>query len=326
MNNNSKKLKVTKKTETTATTTTPKGNPKLFKLTIKNAQKQGGKLYALADPESLYADNRFQRANSTTEGQINKMAREFDINLFDPIITSPHYDENMFSILDGYHRYRTAMKIGMDAIPIVIIENLSREPEKRLIQEADIFRKQGDNVHRVTIVQRHKSNLLNNVKENVIVQNLADKYDLEIKDGRAQGRFKTNVLAGFGTALIIARFDPDMLDDIFMLICSSLWNKETNGLSNDVIKILSDILYIHRNDREETMKLLGKYMKENSPEQLRAEGQAKYALRKGRVQQQDLVLEDYITNNSNILRCYTGGKIFKDKKEMEKAKDAENAA
>lgn len=281
----------------------------LWDLTMSNIQKVGGKHYVFAPIELLFVDERFQRVDENSKGKVNQLVRNWDSNKMDSLKGSLHAEELRISIIDGYHRVMAALTLGLPGLEIEILQDMPENPEERLVKEATYFATQGDEVSKLTPVQKHKANVLRGVRENVIVNELIEQYHISLKKNPSHGRVATGELAGFTTALYIAKNSGrEMLDIVLNILCDTRWNIARNGLSSNALSTVYNILRLHPEYKTEICSILVDVLTPIEPDQLFAQAYSNYPNR-GEKERILLYTEDVICDRLQISRVYNGGSI-----------------
>lgn len=277
------------------------GNTVALETIMANAREIGRKTFATIPLKLLMVDQRFQRADSASESKINQLVRNFDINKMDAIKVSPHFDTGLFSVLDGYHRVRASEILEEKYIEAEILTNLPTDPAERLMAEARIFSTQNQDVDKLTPMQKHRANVLLGDKANVILQQILDKYNVELCIGCMH---KTGKLSGFTDALAIAeRGGYQMLDDVFYIIHAAKWNLNPYGMTKITLNALYRILKMHSDARETIRTDFVEKARELTPRYFRKEGAKKYSLRTP-YEQFTLALEDFLHDNYGMPLLY----------------------
>lgn len=288
----------------TPVTSTP-ATASLYNLVVNNIQTIGNKKFAYIPLELLATDNRYQRGALTTESKINKLVNSWDKNLMNPILVSPHKEEALFYIVDGFHRADAAKRMGFTGIEAEVLVDLPENPEQRLVAEAKLFGNQLKAVDKLTPIQSHNANVLAGVTANILLERIAEKYNVNIKPANCQSREKrVNTVTAFATALRVAKKGEQLLDDIFDIICYAGWNMGTEGFTNWIIQALSNILSMHPDMREASKTALKEYFRTREVENVLAEAIVKYPLRKKNAQM-TLLLEDYLHTTIGMPYVYT---------------------
>lgn len=285
-------------------TSTPATAP-LYNLVVNNIQTIGGKKFAYIPLELLTVDSRYQRNNLTKEKKINNLVDSWNKDLMNPILVSPHVEEAMFYIVDGFHRVEAAKRMGLAGIEAEVLFDLPTDAKERLVAEAKLFGNQLKAVDMLTAVQSHNANVLAGVTANILLERIAEKYNVNMKPANCKAREKrVNTVTAFVTALNAAKKGEQLLDDIFDIICYAGWNVGTDGFTQYVIQSLSNILSMHPDMRDASKTALKAYFRTREPELILAEATVKYPLRK-KSAQMTLFLEDYLHTTIGMPYVYT---------------------
>ena len=281
----------------------------VWDVTMSNIQRVGGKHYVFVPMNLLMIDDRFQRVDENSKAKVNQLARNWDINKMDALKGSLHPEELRISVIDGYHRVEAAKLLGLSGLEVEILQDMPEDPEERLIQEATYFATQGDEVSKLTPVQKHKANVLRGIKENVIVEELINHYKISLKKNPSHGRVATGELAGFTVALSIAKSNgKEALDTVLKILCKSRWNVAKNGLSANALYTAYNLLRLHPEYTNEIISVLVKMFKPIEPDLLFAEAYAKYPNR-GEKERILMHTEDIVCDKLEISRVYIGGSL-----------------
>lgn len=282
----------------------------LWDMTMHNIQAIGGKRFGYAPKELMFSDERIQRDKNMNK--VNWLVKNWNANLMTPLKVSIHPESKRLSIIDGDHRFLAGCILGLTGWEVEFLQGLPEDPEERLKAEAKLFASQSDGIALLTPAQKHKANVIIGVEENVAIEELVKKYNIELKPNlSAKGNLcTTGVLTGFQEALRIAKASgKDMFDNVLYIICESRWNLAVNGLGNDVLRTTNNILRLHPEYRKEITELLiSKYTK-ITPQQLFAEAHTKYPLRKN-AERLLMYVEDWVCEELGITRTYNGGNLL----------------
>lgn len=288
----------------TPATSTP-ATASIYNLVVNNIQTIGNKKFAYIPLELLTVDSRYQRNNLTKEKKINKLIDSWNKDLMNPILVSPHVEEAMFYIVDGFHRVEAAKRMGLAGIEAEVLFDLPTDTKERLVAEAKLFGNQLKAVDMLTAVQSHNANVLAGVEANILLEKIAEKYNVNMKPVNCKAREKRiNTVTAFVTALNAAKKGEQLLDDIFDIVCYAGWNMGTDGFTHYVIQSLSNILSMHPDMRVASKTALKNYFRTKEAELILAEATVKYPLRK-KGAQMTLYLEDYLHNTINMPYVYT---------------------
>lgn len=284
-------------------------NERLYNVVMNNLKQVGRKFYADVPVELLFVDGTFQRTGETSKNKIKNLAAKWNPDKMDALRVVPHPENKSFSVVDGYHRKCAAEINGQESLECEIVLGLSENPEERLVQEATLFATQNDEIDTLTPQEKHNANVIRKIKENIILQELVDKYDIPLKKPTGRGLAITGQLAGFTMALSIAKSGgKEKLDRVFYVLCSSRWNITRNGLCSVVLNTVYNIHRLHPAHEKEITELLIEHFTKIEPEHFLAEAYAKYPSRKEK-ERTLLVAEDMVCEKLGIERVYNGGNV-----------------
>ena len=286
------------------TTSTP-ATASLYNMAVNNMQTIGKKKFVCVPLELLATDRRYQRDALTKESKIKFLVDNWNADLMDPIRVSPHPEEAMFYIVNGFHRVEAMRRMGCGDIEAEVLIDMPSDPEQRLIAEAKLFGNQLKAVDMLTAVQSHNANVLAGVSANILLERIVEKYNVNMKPANCKAREKrVNTVTAFVTALNAAKKGEQLLDDIFDIICYAGWNMGTDGFTQYVIQSLSNILSMHPDMRDASKTALKAYFRTREAELILAEAIVKYPLRK-KGAQMTLFLEDYLHTTIGMPYVYT---------------------
>ena len=276
----------------------------LFNLTMKNIMKVGNKKFAYVPMSLLFADYRLQRSGAKAKRKIEQLASNWNPNKMDPLRVVPHYEDFMFSIVDGLHRFSAALINGVEYIVCEIIE-LSDDPAVRLVEEATLFATQDDQKDPLSPIEKHKANVARGVWENIELQRIADKYGISV-DGAERSSRKENYLSGFACALGMVKTDNATTDKVLYTLRNAGWNFSSKGLSNNALRPMFNIFRLHGEYIDQIVDFLGDYLREVDPGLFFSRADEKYSERRP-MERIMLYLEDTVVDNLHIPRVYFGG-------------------
>lgn len=290
-----------------------KTDNRLYKLTASNIQSVGNKKYVNMPMELMFIDERYQRETMSSKLKIRNLANKWNDAKMDSLKVSIHPEEGRFAIIDGMHRFKAAESIGKTELNCEVIE-LSSDPKVRLVQEATLFATQMDEVDNLTPVEKHKANCLRGVTENVILQEVLDLYNIPLKTNPSHGRVRVGHLAGFTSALAIAKKNgKERLNNIFNVITGARWDIANKGTSALVIQSIDAMFKLHPDHDEAIKAKLIEMFRPIEPEKFFASAMDKYPERKEK-ERLVLYLEDKICEELHIDHVYHGGNVTERKK------------
>lgn len=278
-----------------------------YELVMENANQIGNKKFAYIPLKLLFADSRFQRLHKKGGVKVRRLIDKWINAKCDPLRVSPHNDECMFSIIDGYHRFLAAYALGMKRIVCEILE-VPEDPVERLKFEATLFATQNDELDKLSPVEKHKANLIIGSGEHIILESLLKKYNIPLKANSRGGKVKSGYLAGYTDALAIAKVHgEDTLDRVFAILCESRWNIAKHGFCSHVFRAIKNVLILHPNYSDQIVEEAIKMFKPISPAQFLAESMAAYP-RRMNAERTTLYLEDYLCDAIGMERVYLADK------------------
>lgn len=251
-----------------------------------------------------FVDARYQGMRQ--HKKLNNLRNNFDLRKLTPITVVPHPEEYRFAIVDGQGRSIVCSEKGMDRLFATVLLDAPENPEERLKFEAEYFIGQDSEVENVKPLEKHLARVIIGDPSAIILEKLLKEY--EIKFVAKQGQRNESVLGSYSYTYQIAKTHGEKcLDFIFSVIVNAGWNKETNGYSTCVMKMLRDSWVNHPNDRDKIFKFLSNELRKTDPQLFGSVSRSKYPKRDVRIANM-LYLEDLICNTLKIER-----KIYIDK-------------
>lgn len=282
-------------------------NMEMFNQVMASAIKVGNKHFAPVPLRLLFIDASYQRKTKKTK--VATLVKKWDVNKMDALRVSPRSESGTFAIIDGSHRFSAACIKEEQILVCEILMDLPLNPEDRLKEEARLYATQSDEVNKLTPVEKHNANVLLGIQENVIVENLLEKYDIPLKTNPSHGRVKAGSLAGFTALLSQAKVSGEAhVNEILKILCESRWNMATNGLSALVINAVGNLLKLHPDNGKEIEEVLVEIFTQIEPKQFFGEAISRYPMRREN-ERLLLWLEDEVCKVTRITRVYDGGKI-----------------
>lgn len=194
-----------------------KGNKTLFETVMANTKSIGNKQLAAIPKELLFADDEFQRVETYDPAKVNLLRNRWSNNKMDPLRVVPHYEEYMFSIVDGFHRFlaNSMRETPKENLECEIIMDLSEDPEERQKQEAYLFLHQYDEVEKLTPAQTFNAKLLLGDPAACLLKKLCEEYGITIVP--TKGSRKEHVLGSLNDMLKIIESQGEAVQDIFLI-------------------------------------------------------------------------------------------------------------
>ena len=296
-------------TITTINNKTVNNNEKLYKATVNGSypmNETGTRLFNKGVDRSLIVFPEWQRTETSNDKKIRNLARNLDLNLMPPIILVAHPEEYRFICPEGWHRYCATEMRGIDDIPAIILFGPA-DPAERELFEIDLFLKQSISTETVKAIQMHKARLRKKDPAAMALQELCDKYGIDIV--QSKGQRSARVLGSYdGTYSITNTLNgKERLANIFKVLEIAGYMEEANGLSSKIMVPIDNIC----KEYPFAVRELGEFMRTMSPNILAAKAVASYPERGWRVQL-TLYLQDWVTDTYHVEPRYDGnGKVIK---------------
>lgn len=292
-----------------------------YNTVMEDTREIGFKKFASIPLELLEIDTDYQRLSVISKDKINALVREFNTNLCDPILVSPHPETHSFAVIDGSHRMVACELKGIKNITAVIAEGLPADPHERKIAEAVIFCEQAINIDHLSPAHKHRANVCRGIKKYVVLDEcmkgrklLLNIHELKNKPKEEQDRMRADgwrVLTGYNAALsVAARSDgKEFLTNVFDIIQKCNWHDATNGYGANVIRPVAGVLSIHDDDPI-VMGAIIKFLSTMEPDGFFARAHAAYPERKEK-ERLTMYLEIETAKLLNREPLYTGGDMRK---------------
>lgn len=276
----------------------------LYNTTVSNWTKCGragnGK-YSCSIPVGLLKiDPAYQRADTTTDVKLRKLANHFTEDKLMPIIVVPHPEEFCFYIVDGYHRFTvvtTMLDVKYKELDAIVLTNVSKDPVKRQIFEAELFVGQATEVDKISPVQMHNARLVLKDPTAVGLQELLNKYNISYSSKR--GQRQSAVIGSYSMAYNIVKTNgKECLDFILSIVDNAGWKEERNGLSKIIMNNIREVwcAYPTSEEHDKMHDYYSSKLRNITPELLYSYTRAKYPMRNEeqsvRLYLSDLLVED----------------------------------
>ena len=142
-----------------------RNNKLAYELVLKNCQNIGGKRFCYIPLDLLEIDEDYQRIFCISMQKVDALTRKWDKNKCDPVLVAPHPETSTFSVIDGSHRMLAAGALKQDGVVAVLADDLSDDPTKRKIQEAELFSEQETNTDHLSPSHKHKAYVTRGIKK-----------------------------------------------------------------------------------------------------------------------------------------------------------------
>lgn len=278
---------------------------RLYDVIKANLVKVGNKYFALIDLGCLKADPEYQRIFTCSESKIEHLIAEWDSEVVDPLVVSDHEEEKRFYVIDGIHRLLAAIRRGEKAL-VCEVRFFAGDYKERQKAEAKLFAGQTDPREPVKPYQRHKANLLNGVRENVILEEVVRSKSgvIHLKgddaEDKVRGKQKEGTVTGFNVAKSIGKnYGKEFLSDLFDILIAAGWHMKSRGLGNDSLLTIRNVYFTHHTP--EVKAEMARILRNIDPNKLDADARHNYD---GRLpgNARALYLEDLVCTNLGIKR------------------------
>ena len=233
---------------------------------------------ALCDiPIDLMTIDPLYQTEERTERSLKKLIDNWDENKLEPVTIVPHEEVGMFFIVNGYGRWTAKKQIeGSDSyLSSIVLLGLSKEPEKRRIQEAELYAYQNRDCSKMTPIQNHGALKIIGEPSVVLFEKLRDKYKFDFGFGKKTSK-KINTIGSYSETLnMIKARDEKCFDFIFSTLIACGFDKKSNGYSIYVLRAMRDI-YDNYGDKKEIICAIVEILRGITPEQFKSYAITKY--------------------------------------------------
>lgn len=294
---------------------------------LDNIQNVGGKQYVKIPLTLLEIDEDYQRIKLINRDKIYDLINNWNANLFEAILVSPHPETNSFAVINGSHRCLAWLgkhkerELENISILACVAQNLSSDPGERKIEEAKIFCGQGVQDDRLIACHKHMAYVCQGIKKYTVLQkciqnrklllNIHELKNMDIDTQNARRAEGWKVLSGYGAAVMVAGHNDGekMLNTVFDIIEKSGWRDATNGYSAFVIKAINSVLNLH-NVESDVVNAIINIFTEIDPNTFSAKAHALLPERR-EAERNVIWLEKEVANYLGIEPLYTGGDLRK---------------
>lgn len=252
----------------------------------------------------LFLDERYQRKHK--ESGVRRLYKNWDVRKLAPILVAPHYDDYVFSLIDGNNRTTVMEMRNIPSATATIMMQAPTDDAERLKFECEIFADQDSESEKVKLVEKHNSNVIRGDKAATIIQKLVEEYNVAFVE--TKGQRNSAILGSYSDTYSIAKTEngDKILEFIFSIIQNAGWHDETNGYATYIFRALKSVWIAHPENREDIHKFLSTELRQYDPELFGASARAKYPKRDYR-SACVLYAEDLVCDGMHIDR-----KIYKD--------------
>ena len=284
----------------TATTATENDSlADLFDNTEDNVQRIGEMEIASIPLKLCEIDPSYQRVETYTESAVNNIAAHWDNTKVGLPKVSRHPEEKRYYVIDGMHRLFAARKIGKKNLTCEIV-TLSNNPMERRKQEATLFIGQIE-VDIMKPMDQHKAKVMMGIPEYVEVDDIIKNTDgVEFKTRNGKGLGKPTHLTGYKEFVRLCKGrGKEHCQDVLDALIGAGWNMFGNGLGNRPLRMVSNVLFMHKGD--EVKAEIARILRNYEVNLFLSKARGEYPECKP-TQAATLYLEDYVCTNLNIPR------------------------
>lgn len=242
-----------------------------------NRYEKSGNCRVMDDlPIDLMAIDTSYQTEERTQRSLKKLIDNWDENKLEPITVVPHYEDKKFYIVNGYGRWtaKKYLKNG-DYLPAIVLLGLSKEPNERRKQEAELYAYQNKECSKVTPIQNHGALKILGDPSVLLFEKLKEKYKFNFGFGRKTCK-EANTIGSYSEVLnMIKARDEECFDFIFSTLIACGFNKKSNGYSIYMIRSLRDI-YDNYGNKKNIVDAIVKLLRGIMPEQFKANAVSKY--------------------------------------------------
>ena len=274
---------------------------------------QGGCRALYEIPTDLMTVDKLYQTDERTQRSLKKLIDNWDENKLEPITVVPHEEEGFFYIVNGYGRWTASKHLPekKDYLSAIVLLGLSKEENKRRIQEAELYAYQNRDCSKMTPIQNHGALKIIGEPSVVLFEKLKDKYGFDFGFGKSTSK-KINTIGSYSETLnMIKARDERCFDFVFSTLIACGFDKKTNGYATYVLRAMRDI-YDNYGDGKDIVKAIVKILRGSTPEQFKSFAITKYPNLEYR-SACTMYLEDElcrVTDKKNKRKIY-GNKIVK---------------
>lgn len=280
--------------------------------------KLGDMEFALIPVELIIPNKDYQRIFTIDYEKVDELAEQWNGKLAGVITVAPIPGENLYEVIDGWHRVCAAKLKGIKFLAARIIE-LPEDQEERLLAAVEIFANQGTDP--LSKADRFNAEVRRGTREYVNVANAiaGKKYLISnqiIKnepdeEKKREYQAEWSVITGLSGLLEAGATSAGeiVVRQVLNVIEKANWTQKKNGLSGDIIRTIYKLLNLHGNDPEYADGI-ARYISDYEPDLFQANARSKYPLRR-RLERQMMLLEIETSKILGIEPLYIGGHLTK---------------
>ena len=191
--------------------------------------------------DKLTVDERYQRTMDSERPQrlINNIVRNFRWAAFGALVATWVGKGDKLALIDGQHRWRAAVHIGIKKVPVVIVGRLSVEAQAEAFVHAN---QQRSPVHSLTL---HHASLLAGDAKALKIQALLDEVKLSVPRNPTQAKYlKPGQFLAIGSvSMLMSSYRPDVVKCTLKIIAHAFYTSPgriVNGIIRAVAVIISE--------------------------------------------------------------------------------------
>ena len=228
-------------------------------------------------PVDLLTIDPLYQTDERTQRSLKKLIDNWDENKLEPITIVPHEEEGMFYIVNGYGRWTASQHLPTPKkyLCSIVLLGLSKDADKRRVQEAELYAYQNRDCSKMTPIQNHGALKIIGEPSVVLFEKLRDKYNFDFGFGKKTSK-KINTIGSYSETLnMIKARDEKCFDFIFSTLIACGFDKKVNGYSTYVLRAMRDI-YDNYGDKKEIVGAIVEILRGITPEQFKSDAITKY--------------------------------------------------
>ena len=228
-------------------------------------------------PVDLLTIDPLYQTDERTQRSLKKLIDNWDENKLEPITIVPHEEEGMFYIVNGYGRWTASQHLPTPKkyLCSIVLLGLSKDADKRRVQEAELYAYQNRDCSKMTPIQNHGALKIIGEPSVVLFEKLRDKYNFDFGFGKKTSK-KINTIGSYSETLnMIKARDEKCFDFIFSTLIACGFDKKVNGYSTYVLRAMRDI-YDNYGDKKEIIGAIVEILRGITPEQFKSYAITKY--------------------------------------------------
>ena len=228
-------------------------------------------------PVDLLTIDPLYQTDERTQRSLKKLIDNWDENKLEPITIVPHEEEGMFYIVNGYGRWTASQHLPTPKkyLCSIVLLGLSKDADKRRVQEAELYAYQNRDCSKMTPIQNHGALKIIGEPSVVLFEKLRDKYNFDFGFGKKTSK-KINTIGSYSETLnMIKARDEKCFDFIFSTLIACGFDKKVNGYSTYVLRAMRDI-YDNYGDKKEIVGAIVEILRGITPEQFKSYAITKY--------------------------------------------------